>query len=324
MKIVVDNQILKNFGDFSNQILENSSLLNGQNCLLSFRWGSLLEYLELGSVFTTFPNPGPNEPLFEACIGALCANSNQEVISHLYDRLFTEILNQIIALPIIKPSFLLQAIQNQRQKKPFLDHPALFSPILTQYESILTEKPSDTMHDLILYLAWDRLCVCMARLFDHPSTDPHFIKGIGILRGCLIESYQHIFEQKRTTPGIYRMLEALFFYQMREENLQRHSAEEWALLSQSFHGLKQQDVLIDFFYIDDAVISCREQDQQKRIDVQYWTLASPDQIQIRLSFAQFMVNQLKRDIPDWNCVLQPVVPNHIQENKITPSEFPFS
>ena len=175
----------------------------------------------------------------------------------------------------------------------------MLDPVLAAYETSLTENTSHTMHDLILYLAWDRMCVCMARLFDYQSTDPKFIKGIGVLRECLIESYQHIAQQARTIPSFYRMIEALFFYQVREENLQKHTAAEWTILSQSFEVLKEQDKLADFFYIDDAAIL------NQKVEEDYVTLDSPHKVNARLSLAQYMMDKLKSEVPSWGYTLHP-------------------
>lgn len=302
MKMIVDNQIVKLFVSNPTKILNNPLLFNSDNHV-SFKWPSLLEYLELGSILSNLPAFEQNQPLFEACISTLCANNETDVFFHLYDRLFAETLNQIKALPQLKSSFLLQALKEQRQKKSFLEAKVLLSPVLDAYETSLTEKASHTMHDLILYLAWERMCVCLSRLFDYQSTDPKFIKGIAVLRECLIESYQHIAQQGRTNPSIYRMLESFLFYQMREENLEKHTTAEWALLSQSFQALKAQDDLADFFYIDDAVILERDLKIEEENSECYLTLDPINKINARLSFAIYMLDKLKSEVPNWDYVL---------------------
>lgn len=174
------------------------------------------------------------------------------------------------------------------------------------------------MHDLILYLAWDRMCVCTARLFDYQSNDPKFIKGIRVLRDCLIESYQHIAQQGRTTPGIYRMIESVFFYQMREENLGKLLPAQWTILTQSFQALKGQDELADFFYIDDGVTLEKVLKMEEEDSECYLTLDSPNRVNARLSLAQCMMDQLKSEVPNcdvyhelknthWDCYMRHVV-----------------
>lgn len=288
MKVVLDNQIVKLLAH-ETDIAKNPLLSNPDN-QVSFGWSNLLEYLTLGSLLSNLPLFDETQPLFIACISALHANEEKEVLFYVYDQLFAENLNQIKALPQINASFLLQALKERPLN-------ALLSPTLIEKEIALLNRTSDTMHDLILYLAWDRMCVSLSRLFNYQSTDPLFIKGLDVLKECLIESYQHISQQGRTVPSIYRMMEALFFYQMRDENLQKHTDAEWTLLSQSFPVLKDQNELADFFYIDDAVISKEE--------AVYLTLDSPKDVQTRLALATYMIDKLKTDVLSWNYALQP-------------------
>lgn len=302
MEIIVDNQIVKLLVSDPAKILNHPLLFNVDN-RLSFRWPSLLEYLDLGSVLSNLPAFKLGEPLFDACIVTLCANEDVEVLLHFYDRLFTECLNQIVALDQLNPSFLLQTIKVQRQKITFLEIKALLSPILDTYEMLFSERTSHTRHDLVLYLAWDRLCVWMARLFDHQSTDPKFLKGIRVLKECLIESYQHITQQGRTKPSLYRMLEAFVFYQMREENLETLTDSQWQVLSQSFQTLKEQDVLADYFYIDDGALT-RDLNGEENSTC-YLTLDSPKRVQARLALAHYMTHHLKAEVPNWAYALQP-------------------
>lgn len=256
MKIVVDNQVAK--------LLDSQALFEGE---IEFRWPSLLEYLGVGSLFLSFPDHT------QECISLLSSHENVEAI---FDNLFAVILNQINALPEIQPTALLQSMQER-------PHHALKA-----FENALTDKPKDIMHDLILYLGWDRMCVQMARLFDYQSTDSKYLKGIATLRECLIESFQHISQQGRTRPSLYRMLEAFLFYEMREENLERLTEAEWSVFSQSFQVLKAQDELADFFYIDDPVLP----------QTRYATFDSPDQVNARLAFAQTMLTRL-----GWNATI---------------------
>lgn len=304
MKIVIDNQIVKMCGQDAAKIIQNPLLSHPDHCI-SFGWSSLLEYLGLGSVFSHLPVFDPTHPFFVACISTLYTNKDKETFFYIYDRLFAENLNQIQALPEINASFLLQAIKKEREKSSFLEVKKVFVPTLVAYEAALLAHTLDTMHDLILYLAWDRMCVCMAHLFNYPSTDPKFINGLDILKECLIESYQHIAQQGRTSPGIYRMLEALFFYQMREENLQKHTDADWILLNQSFPVLKSEDQLADFFYIDEAMIAKDKLKNEEENPAYYLTLDSPDRVHARLALVQYMLEKLKSINHQWNYVLLP-------------------
>lgn len=209
------------------------------------RWPSFLKYLGLGSIFSNLPPFDQTQPLFVACVSTMHANTEKEVLFYMYDRLFAEVLTQIKNLPEINAPFLLQAIEQKRKTPSFLEAEKVPSALLTAYETAFKEKSADTIHDLVLYLAWDRMCVWMGSLFNFQSANPKFIQGISHLKECLIESYHHIAQQGKTSPGTYRLIEALIFYQMREENLQKHSAEDWALLNQSFRLLKNQDELVE-------------------------------------------------------------------------------
>lgn len=303
MNIVVDNTIVKSLAH-NPELLRNTLIFNSE-VLISFRWGTLLEFLDLGSIFSELPIFGQNQPLFEACILTLHTTEDKEALFHVYDNLFVENLNQVKALPQINAPFILQAIQAQRESSTFCEVEKVLSPALDAIQNALVEKTSDTMHDLILYLAWDRMCVWMGYLFNHQSVDPKYLKGIDILKGCLIESYQHILEQRRTKPSFYRMMESLFFYQMREENLMKHTDAEWMLLSQSFPVLKSQDELVDFFYIDDAIISEQSFKESLQDSVVYLTVDSPENVKVRLELAQYMIDKIKAEVPRWNYALVP-------------------
>ena len=263
----------------------------------------MLEYLGFGSVLLNLPVFDESQPLFKACISTLCTNEEQEVLTYMYDRLFVENLNYIKSLPQINASFLIQSIKTERERSSFADVEKILTPPLNAYDEALKENPQNTMHDLILYLAWDRMCVWIGRLFNHQSADPKFIKGIDVLKECLIESYQHISREKRTSPGFYRMVESLFFYQMREENIQKHTDAEWAILSESFNILTTEDELADFFYIDDAVISQDTLSAESEHSELYLTLDSPEKVNSRLILSKYMIDKLKKEIPSWNYTL---------------------
>jgi|GEM_PF-1285505 len=301
MNSVIDNQISGLISSNSAKIQNYLALLN-ENNEITFRWPSLLEYLGLASVLSDLPEFGPDDPVFIACIETLSATDKIEVLHQLYDQLFAEILSQIKALPQIDSSFLLQKIKHQREKNSEKNKKAL-SASLDGFETALTEKVIYAMHDLILYLAWERMCVCMAKIFDYQSNDPKFINGIGVIKECLVDSYEHIKEQGRTAPGIYRMLEAFLFYEMREENIDKLSAIEWSVFSKSFQFLKPQDQLADYFYIDDAVVD--QSILNAEDDTEYLVLDAPDRISDLLVFASHMIHKLKAEFPSWKYAFHP-------------------
>jgi hypothetical protein len=302
MEITVDTQIVKMFAHQPAEVMENQ-IISDLNYPVRFGWPSLLEYLDLGLILSDLPSFDQTHSLFRECVEVLSRNEEQEVLFHVYDHLFTENLKQVKALPQVSSSFLLQAIKERRQKNSFLETEKILSRSLDPYEAALSDKASHTIRDLILYLAWDRMCVWMGRLFDYQSPDPTFIKGIAILKECLIESYQHITQQGQTSPGIFRMLESLVFYQMREENLHRHTQEEWTLLSQSLPLLKPHNELVDFFYIDDALVSKDNLNHNHENAGYHLTLDSSGRVHSRLVLAQYLLDQIKLSVPDWHYVL---------------------
>lgn len=256
MNHIADIQTVKNSAQISSSIL--------------LRWPTLLAYLDLESLYTQLPTLN-----FQACLEVLKDGDENQAID-LFDRLFAENITLIKGLPEIDPSFLLEAIVKKQSDKRFL-----FS--LKAYEERFRENTPYLMHDLILYLSWERMCITVSCLFDMQVEDLNFLRNLKVIKECLKESYLHIVKDGKTHPSLYRLLEALFYYHMREENLQGHTDEEWAILNQSFPVLKDQNTLADVFYIDDME------------DVSYITLDSPDIVNARLAFADCM---LKKELPD--------------------------
>lgn len=301
MKISIDNQIVRLLSVAVDKVLSSplGEKIEGQ---LSFSWPSLLEYLELGQLLSRIAPFDKTHLLFQAAISALCEVDNPEDLFYIYDSLFTEMLKKIKALPEIDSAFLLQKIEEKKGRLSFLEMEKILSPAIAAQEKALKENASYAMHDLILYLAWDRMCVCMARLFDYQFANTRFQKNLKNLKWCLIESYQHIASQGMTRPSFYRMLEALFYYQMREENLQLHPEADWELLTQSFSALKGPNELVDIFYIDHAVVP--ESQEEQGISC-HLTLDPPELVQSRLALASYMVGRLKEDFPQWKYTLRP-------------------
>lgn len=234
------------------QFVKKKIAFDGQ---LLLRWPTFLACLDLESLYTQLPE----RPFHQICLKTLLEGDRDQVI-HLFDRLFAENLCLIKDLPEINPSLL--------QQKP--DSRFLFS--------------FSSLHDLILYLGWERMCISVQGLFDEQSSDGNFLRNLVVMKECLIESYLHIAQDGKTRPSLYRLLEALFFYHMREENLQKHTEEEWKILNQSFPVLKDQSSLADIFYIDDVSSS----------DVVYLTSEPQEVSNTRMAFANCL---LKKELP---------------------------
>lgn len=297
MKISVDNQIVKWFsGDIDR--LSRTPLSEGGH--LTFSWPSLLEYLGLGKILSRFPSFDKDHPLFKASVSALSEVENPEDLFYIYDSLFTEMLKQVKSLPEVDRDFLLRKIGEKKEKLSFWEMEKVLSPALSIKERAFEENGPHAMHDLILYLAWDRMCVSMSRLFDFQSNDPIFLQNLRKLKWCLIESYQHIASQGRTSPSFYRLMEALFYYQMREEHLQLHAEHDWILLTKSFAALKNQNELVDCFYIDHSIGGGVEKQEQALCHL---TLDDPEIVECRLALASYMLNHLKKEFPQCNYTL---------------------
>lgn len=277
MKLVIDKQLVDALA-LQNSGLEKNAILMEPHTI-DLRWPTFLESLGLGSILHSLPD------FTEKCILTLQSYKDETELFHLFDGLFAENLTQIKSIPEINAAYLLQAIRDH-EIKPW------FSDSLLPFKYRFIENPGQTMHDLILYLGWDRMCIAMSCIWDYQSADPEFQRGVEVLKECLIESFQHIHKDGKTAPSLYRLFEALFFYYMREENIQKHTDEEWNLLNQGFQILKSPEGMADIFYIDDMLLPNENQI--------YITLDLSEKINIRLAFANFMMNRLRAEVPLWN------------------------
>ncbi|MCX6990014.1 MAG: hypothetical protein NTX49_02955 [Chlamydiae bacterium] len=302
MKIILDSKIIRALVTHPSEILKNPLLGDREN-QVSFGWPALLAYLELESLFTRLPVFDKTDSIFETCLTILHTSEDRDTLLSLYDHLFAKNLSEIKDLPEISAPFILEAIKQAREKDSFPLIEKVVSAVLTYYETALLENTSHTMHDLILNLSWNRTCSCLRHLFDFPSADQKFLSALNILRRCLIESYSHIKLQKKTSPSIYSLIEALFFYEVREENLQKHTASNWALLSESFPLIEKENILTDFPYIDDAIVSKETVDEDQSSC--FLTLESAGSVESRLSLARYMLEKIEDLEPAWNFRLEP-------------------
>lgn len=295
MKAFIDNKLLRKItsSDVENSFIESCRntgvIAQDQSVKLNLPWPSLLEYIHLGMLIETLPKFDENNALFSYLISPIDLSEN--VIIELYDQIFIECLTLIKSLPEINSTVILQKIRQNKK-------PSLFTASLDYYEKILLENPYNAIHDLILYLAFDRVCICITNLFENMSSQ---IKKLNILKECLIESFQHITQDGKTSPGFFRLVEAIYAYQMREENLQGYSDAEWLLLCQSVSALKSREALIDVFYIDSCIVNLEEVTEKNLIKV--FTADSPDIVTARLSLAEYVMKKLKIEIPEWRYTL---------------------
>lgn len=312
MKFFIDNQLIQKIAQADNQELlvkacTDAGLIPLDSPIeIVFGWPSLLEYLGLGSLFENFPLFNQQSELFNLIIATLPAKSEKDFLIRLYDQVFVECLTQVKALPYIHLPFLIEQMQKKRQSLFTSPLHNLFAPSLERYEKLFLEFPSHTMHDLILYLAWDRVCVYLASVFEHDFSNVDIQPGLKVLQECLLESFQHITAHGRTAPGFFRFIETLYAYHMREEHLPTHTEQEWLTLCQSAKALRPREGLNNVFYIDAAVI---HQDI-KRIDqqdpVRGLTLEPAGRVKASVSLAYLMLKKLKEEMVEWQYDLRPV------------------
>jgi len=268
--------------------LENnqlSDLLSLDDNHLHLRWGSLLKYLNLQDMFSSLPVFDQSHPLFEATVHVLSTYRYQGEVEYVFDSLFAENLTNVKSLKEIDQNFLLKAMARSKL------HP---SPIMQKkiedsfkpFIASLTQDPYQTLHSLILYLAWDRMCLCIKNLFDFQSADPSFKSGINILKECLLESYLHITREGRCALSLSRLLEALLYFHVREENISSHNDHDWNVLSKGLSLFPSQDGFIaNMFYIDDVFSA------ENGLDL-YVTTDVPEVVEDRFKVAKCLISKI--------------------------------
>lgn len=225
--------------------------VSGHDVQLDVRWSSFLHFLGLDHLFFQAPLIDANHMIFKATLDVLSAHKERSELEYVFDSLFAECLRIVKSLKEIDPAFLLQKIDERRSSLP-VQLSAKIAPVLDHYSMLLKDKPYHTMHNLVLLLAWDRMCVLMKGLFDHQSSSKVFACGINVLKECLIESYIHISTQVGCKISLYRLVEALLYYFIREENINSHTDHEWKVFSHGVSILRDEDLFIsNNFYIDD-------------------------------------------------------------------------
>lgn len=259
-----------------------------------FDWNALFEYLDLELIFKNFPKFNDEHPLFHHFLSILEEN-DPNVWMNLFDQLFALCLTDVKNMQEINQAFLITEIQKKREASNLN---VLFEKTLVWYERLLSDATYHTIHDLTLYLAFDRVCVSLATLFEHPSPNKKIIPGLKVLRDCLIESFQHITLQGRTAPSFFRLIEAIYAYEMRDENLDNHTEEEWLNLCQSSRALRPREELIDVKYIDYAL----------RGDGEMIALTSDSDEVVKSSYslASYVMQKLKQEVPGWSFSLKPI------------------
>jgi hypothetical protein len=276
-----------------------ADLANGRPIQFVLEWPSLLEYLGFGSLFETDPKVDGQNKIFSTAVEVLKLDSDREVIHYLYDQIFVECLTQIKKLPQIHPKILIDQIHLKRANPLFSEIEDPFFEALDSYEQKLSKTPYEAIHDLTLNLAWDRVCVYLGAIFDHATLKNQ--NGLVILKECLIESFTHIKLQGKTSPSFIRLVEALFAFYMKEENLNTHTENEWHVLCKGVETLHSRDYLPDATYIDSGIAI---QGQVKQT-LPVLTVEPLDRVKARLALVDLIMTKLKQTDPDWKFFLQP-------------------
>jgi len=234
MQIFIDKKLVRNHVSIDSQKPVNLS------------WAAFLEYIETGPLFGKFPPFNEQNPLYSLIISILPLQAHEDFLIELYDQVFVECLTHTKAIPQIEHAFLMDRIQKKRGDD-------IFEHARRHYETYLREYPYEAIHDLTLYLAWDRVCFNLSKLMEEPSSNPVVQKNTHVLKNCLIESFQHIAAQGKTTPSFFRLMAALIAFYMRDENLETHSEEEWTTLCQQLgwiNTVEDDSELADVPYVD--------------------------------------------------------------------------
>ncbi len=315
MKSFIDNTLLKNLilqknKDYQELLLEACHEadvpLDSDQMQPIYYWPTLLTCLNLESLFDNFFQLDEEHELFKALIITLNRDLDEELLMRLYDQLFVECLTHVKNLPEIDAAVLLEKIKLKKEEISTEIAP-LVLPLLDYYETYLSEHRAHAMHNLILFLAWDRMCVNMAKIFEYDSASTIIRPGLNILRACLLESFQHITTQNRTSPSLFRLLEALYADEMRQENLDVHSEEGWSALCQGVRGLRSREELADVFYIDEALTTIKNNENNFSDDtiLKVLTAESLERVESTLILVGYLMERIRAIDMQWPYILRP-------------------
>lgn len=320
MKAYLDNHLV-NIAPRKKDLLRDTLIKTGvisesQTIDIILGWPTLLELIDSSSILERLPAFDEQSELYRLILSYLNSDFSKEQLFELFDQIFVEWLTNVKELPETQPAFLIEQIRNKKQSisSSCLEQ---FSWSLNRCEKLLIEHPRPTIHDLILYLAWDRVCVYLAVLFEHISTDPKFLEGLTIFKDCLLESFQHITAEGKSTPGFFRLVETLYAFYMREEKLQSHTETEWAILCQSALALKPRNRFSDIFYIDAALIGHQELQNVdgEKGSLKVLTMDSQEVVKSCIHLTLCMIEKIKQSEPNWQYHLCPVQVFCLKEEK---------
>lgn len=303
MKSFVDNELLKYLVTSSEvHFLEFQKTCGSyfSNSKFHLPWNSLLEYLEISNLFESLPIFNDQNRLYIAIIKTLETELDKSLIIEMYDKLFAECLREVQTLSEITASNILQLIEAKQRSMSIPEH-LLVGPQLNHYGEILTQQPQAALHDLILNLAWDRMSVYLATIFENPNSTEPYLKGIQTLKECLIESFIHIDRQGKSKISFFRLMEAIYAFEMRPERLDLHSEEDWQLLSKCGQALRSRNIPVSIYYVDYALYPGLE--KPAKIDLKAFTMDTDEVVTAILLLANYVVKKLKTEEPSFEYVI---------------------
>jgi len=317
MKAFIDNTLLdtlvsknqENYPRVIEEACQQANLLFEKDQVqLIYYWPTLLQLLKLDSIFDNFFELKEQHPLFDAINTTINTEFDVDVLIRLYDQLFVECLTHVKNIPEIDAQFLVEKIKEIRIRAVPSDLQELISPLLDYYEKYLTFNTAHAMHNLVLFLAWDRMCVNTAILFEHDSASNTIRPGLNILKVCLLESFQHITTQNKTAPSFFRLLEALYADEMRQENLDIPTEQGWLALCQGARLLKPRNKLANVFFIDEAltttsVIKDSPEDTQL---LKILTVEPFETLQAGITVCKYLNERISLLMPEWPYLLRPI------------------
>lgn len=303
MKTYIDNLILDKILHENEEISPKAiNVLIEQEEGIAFEWPTLFKYLG-EDLFKNFPKFDEKNPFFNLTILSVNQGMEKEILIRLYDELFIQCLTVVKAMPQIQQLYLLNKIREKRLSQS----QAIFAETLDHYEKSLIDNPYKTLHGLILFLAWDRLCVQLAIAFEQVYEIPTALQSLQILKDCLVESFKHITTKEETRPSFFRLIEALYAFQLRSENLDAHSESAWMTLCKGADALKSREELSDVLYIDQALAGSGIKEEQVKVI----TSDSETRVKAAISLAEYMVTTLASEVSDWSYRLVPVEVAHL-------------
>lgn len=299
MRVFIDNRLMQRMmctelKDETGVFLKKHIKMQQEDLKITLNWSSLFKYIGLDSIFEEFPKFNEQHDLFSLVITAISSDQEKECIVRLYDQIFVECLTHVKAMSFVHPEFLYNRICKKRSS--FFD-PSMFSDSLNEYERRLIESPYNTIHDLILYLAWDRVCNYLSRVFEYVFPGPSPKKGLAVMKECLVESFCHITAQGKSAISFFKLVEAIYAYQMREENLQLHTDSEWQVLCEGLCSIGFRGDLSCVPYIDAAL--CPLGGVQKKDPLIVFTMDSISEVKAGLALGQYIIEKLRKEDFKW-------------------------